>query len=174
MSGRTLVASSLIDSDQPGVRGTPLEISTIADTWLHLEAVDGAGERNRSLCVIKSRGTSHSLQVREMLLSDDGIDLADVYTGSGEVLMGTLRRQREHEDRLTAEHERAERERQQALLEAEAAQIEAEFELMRRRLDAKRLEIGTIERERKSDAEADEARRQDTFRMRGGEDDDDG
>ena len=53
------------------------------------------GERNRALTVVKSRGTGHSNQVREFVLSAGAITLADVYTEDGEVLMGTLRDQKE-------------------------------------------------------------------------------
>ena len=49
------------------------------------------GERNRALTIVKCRGTRHSNQVRELILSDQGIALADVYSSGGEVLMGTLR-----------------------------------------------------------------------------------
>jgi circadian clock protein KaiC len=40
-----------------------------------------AGERNRGLSIIKSRGTAHSNQVRELILSDSGVTLADTYYG---------------------------------------------------------------------------------------------
>jgi hypothetical protein len=36
-----------------------------------------AGERNRGMSIIKSRGTAHSNQVREMILSDAGITVTD-------------------------------------------------------------------------------------------------
>ena len=75
--------------------GSPLQISTLADTWIHLSYVVQAGERNRGLSIIKSRGTAHSNQVRELVLSDAGVTLADTYTAGGEVLMGTLRWQKE-------------------------------------------------------------------------------
>ena len=73
--------------------GSPLQISTIADTWIHLNYLMQGGERNRGLSIIKSRGTAHSNQVRELILSDDGVTLADTYTAGGEVLMGTIVRQ---------------------------------------------------------------------------------
>ena len=60
--------------------GTPLQISTIADTWIYLNYLVQAGERNRGLSIIKSRGTAHSNQVRELILSNDGVTLADIFT----------------------------------------------------------------------------------------------
>ncbi|MEO8140051.1 MAG: hypothetical protein ABI742_10410, partial [Gemmatimonadota bacterium] len=74
----------------------------IADTWIQLSNVARSGERNRALTVIKSRGTSHSNQVRELILSDSGVTLADVFVIGGDVLMGTMRW--EHE-RLAREAE---------------------------------------------------------------------
>jgi circadian clock protein KaiC len=46
-----------------------------SQTWIHLSYVVQAGERNR-LSIIKSRGTAHST-VRELVLSDEGVTLAD-------------------------------------------------------------------------------------------------
>src|SRR5260370_13193423 len=73
------------------IEETPVQISTIADTWIHLTKISQAGERNRALSIVKSRGMKHSNQVRELILSDQGIALADVYTAGGDVLMGTAR-----------------------------------------------------------------------------------
>src|SRR5256886_16658319 len=53
----------------------------------------------RALTIIKSRGTQHSNQVRELVLSAKGPELADVYSSGGEVLMGTLRWEKEAEER---------------------------------------------------------------------------
>ncbi len=58
-------------------------ISSLMDTWLLLRMLESASERNRMLYVLKSRGMAHSNQMREFMLSDDGIKLLDVYTGSG-------------------------------------------------------------------------------------------
>ena len=56
-------------------------VSSLMDTWLLLRNVEFNGERNRTIYVLKSRGMSHSNQVREFVLSDKGIDLVDVYIG---------------------------------------------------------------------------------------------
>jgi circadian clock protein KaiC len=97
--GITTVSTSLLANSDPLSEETPLGISTIADTWMHVSYVVRAGERNRALTIIKSRGTSHSNQVRELVLSDAGVTLADPYISGGEVLMGTLRWERENEDK---------------------------------------------------------------------------
>lgn len=104
-AGITLLFTSLLGTAAPLTEQTPMNISTIADTWIHVSNMHHAGERNRALTIIKSRGTGHSNQVRELLLSSDGITLADVYTAGGEVLMGTLRWEKENLERR--ERERA-------------------------------------------------------------------
>ena len=102
--GITLVCTSLLDEMTGKVdAGTPLQVSTLADTWIHLNYLVQAGERNRGLSIIKSRGTAHSNQVRELILSDSGVTLADIYTAGGEVLMGTLRLERESAERVASE-----------------------------------------------------------------------
>ncbi|MBU8538746.1 circadian clock protein KaiC [Falsiroseomonas tokyonensis] len=143
-SNMTLLCTSLISHANPEQEGTPLQVSTIADTWLHLSYVVRAGERNRALTIIKSRGTGHSSQVRELLLTRQGVTLQDVYTSDGEVLMGTLRWARENEDRQRAKAEAAEAELQRLKLEAEAAEIEGRLALLRRQLELKQAEAAAL------------------------------
>ena len=95
--GITSVLTSLVPGGELAVERTPVQISTIADTWIHLEYLVRDGERNRTITVVKSRGTSHSDQVRELILNSDGITLADVFIDGGEVLVGTSRWVREQE-----------------------------------------------------------------------------
>jgi len=94
----TLFVTALSEADGPGGEATDLQISTIADTWIHLSYLVRSGERNRALTIIKSRGTAHSNQVRELILSSSGPALSDVYSAGGEVLMGTLRWEKEAEE----------------------------------------------------------------------------
>ncbi|MET0837588.1 MAG: circadian clock protein KaiC [Marmoricola sp.] len=68
-----------------------VEVSSLVDTWLLLRNHESNGERNRLLFVIKSRGSAHSNQVREFVLSDDGPQLVDVYVGPDGVLTGSAR-----------------------------------------------------------------------------------
>jgi circadian clock protein KaiC len=42
-------------------------VSSLMDTWLLLRNVEFNGERNRTIQVLKSRGMSHSNQVREFV-----------------------------------------------------------------------------------------------------------
>ena len=127
-AGITIVSTSLLGNMLPTTEQTPLSISTIADTWIHLSYSNQGGERNRAMTIVKSRGTGHSSQVRELVLSDAGVTLADVYTAGGQVLMGTLRWEKEREEqreRNAAEASAKLREQKAALALAETtAQIE--------------------------------------------------
>lgn len=141
--GVTAVYASLLSSSSPLSEETLTGISTIADTWMHVSYVDRGGERNRALSIVKSRGTRHSNQVRELILDDSGITLADVYALDGQLLMGTTRWEREQaEARNKAESaERAAREAdamrvRSAEVEAKLAALNVEREAIERSLGA--------------------------------------
>jgi circadian clock protein KaiC len=98
-AGITVVSTSLLETPMPMVEKSVLHVSTLVDVWIHVSYVSHGGERNRALTIIKARGTGHSNQVRELILSDAGVTLADVYAVDGEVLMGTLRWEKENDAR---------------------------------------------------------------------------
>ena len=75
-----------------------INISSLMDTWLLLQILESRGERNRGLYILKSRGMAHSNQVREFILSDEGIQLRDVYIGVSGVLTGSSRDNQEAKD----------------------------------------------------------------------------
>jgi circadian clock protein KaiC len=104
--GITVLITAISDGDDPQTEATELQISTVADTWIHLSYIVRSGERNRALTIIKSRGTWHSNQVRELILNEAGPMLADVYTAGGEVLMGTLRWEKETEETVRKKQRR--------------------------------------------------------------------
>ena len=45
------------------------QIASLVDTWLLVKTMEGNGEHNRVLYVLKSRGMAHSNQIREFLLT---------------------------------------------------------------------------------------------------------
>jgi circadian clock protein KaiC len=71
----------LADLTARGNESTDVGISSLIDTWILLRDIESSGERNRSIFVLKSRGTAHSNQIREYLITDRGIQLRDVYAG---------------------------------------------------------------------------------------------
>ncbi|MDB5744011.1 MAG: hypothetical protein JWR68_2326 [Polaromonas sp.] len=147
--GITLVCTSLLDEIGGHVDGgTPLQISTMADTWIHLNYLVQAGERNRGLSIIKSRGTAHSNQVRELILSDEGITLADIYTAGGEVLMGTLRWQKESAERAAKELAEVAEQLNLVNLDAEEAVLQVRAKSLQTELVAKQVEKTLLNRTR--------------------------
>ena len=133
-SGVTALLTSLTHG-KTEIEQTDVAISSIVDTWLLLVTLESSGERNRGLYVLKSRGMSHSNQIREFLLTDNGVDLVDVYAGAGGVLTGSARLSQEAEERAAALVEEQELERRQRALarlktafEAELAALQARFE----------------------------------------------
>jgi circadian clock protein KaiC len=125
--GVTMIFTSLLGAASARSEQTPINISAIADTWMHVANVNSGGERNRTLTIVKSRGTGHSNQVRELVLTGDGITLADVYAVGGEVLLGTLRWEHENADQRA--REAAENDAVVRRQRAELALAETRFEL---------------------------------------------
>jgi circadian clock protein KaiC len=145
-AGITLVCTSLLDEMSGKIDGGPLQISTLADTWIHLNYLVQAGERNRGLSIIKSRGTAHSNQVRELILSNSGVTLADIYTASGEVLMGTLRWERESAERVASEVADVAGRLKRVSLDAEEAVLQVRAKSLQTELLAKKVERSLLAR----------------------------
>jgi len=66
-------------------------VSSLVDAWLLIRDIENNGERNRGLYIMKSRGMKHSNQVREFVITDDGLDLEDVFLTEDGVLTGSAR-----------------------------------------------------------------------------------
>ena len=141
------------------LEATDEAMSSIVDTWLLLRDVEVAGERNRLIYVLKSRGMAHSNQVREFLITSKGVELKPAYLGSAGVLTGSARliqeardaaEQRTRQDeisrkKLAIEHRRKATEAQIAALRAELRSEEEEYE---RTLGVQREELERMEFER--------------------------
>src|SRR6202044_609080 len=120
----TLVCTSLSNElSEHAEEDTLLHMSAMADTWIHLNYLVQAGERNRGMSIIKSRGTAHSNQVRELILTNDGVTLADIFTAGGEVLMGTMRWEKESAERGAVEVGAGGRKLKGVTLDAEQAGV---------------------------------------------------
>ncbi|WP_019021971.1 ATPase domain-containing protein [Thioalkalivibrio sp. ALE23] len=132
--GITTVLTALSGVEDPEGEATLGYVSTLADTWIVVGYNERGGERNRSLSIVKSRGSAHSNQQRELILSDSGLDLADVYASGSEVLMGTARAMKEREDQERERQRQLERERRRLDLEQRILQAEKE----QQRLEAER------------------------------------
>jgi circadian clock protein KaiC len=119
-------------------------VSSLMDTCLLLRNVETAGERNRLLFVLKSRGMAHSNQVREFRLSDQGIRLIDVYVGPGTILTGSSSLMQEAQDKVQATIERQKIVRRRRDLEQEQALAKAQLDALQLKTAALAEEIKTL------------------------------
>jgi len=147
----TLVAGGFDEQSSLGV-------SSVIDSWLELSNVEIEGERNRGINVLKSRGMPHSNQLREFLITSDGIDIRDVYFSEGAVVMGSARAAREARDRAaaTAREEELEAKRRRmsyrrSALDARIAALQAEREAESQELSAEIDFDEAVERQMEQD-----------------------
>lgn len=151
--GITTIFTSLLHMDSQSGEDTESQISTLADAWINLTYSSFEGERNRALSIVKSRGSPHSNQVRELVISGEGVELRDVYTAGGSVLMGTARLEREAENRAReaqrAMEYRIERER----IEAEIEDTRARLQELDKKLAYRRRRLELLEEEHRTRTE---------------------
>ena len=96
------VVMTVLNAEGGAERQTLLNISSLVDTSLDLVMLESFGERNRGLYVLKSRGMAHSNQIREFVLSDDGVAVVPVVIGAEGVLTGSARIAAQSGERATA------------------------------------------------------------------------
>ncbi|RZJ34698.1 MAG: circadian clock protein KaiC [Flavobacterium sp.] len=131
------------DSGKPDM-GEDL-ISSLMDTWISVRDLEGIGERNRGIFIIKSRGMDHSNQVREFVISNKGIELLDIELGPEGILTGAARKtnaikQQISKISLQNELHRKDREieRKRTVLEANIQALRNEFESVEEELSVLR------------------------------------
>jgi len=128
---------------------TDMAISSLIDTWLLLRDIEIGGERNRGLYILKSRGMSHSNQIREFLLTDHGIELLDVYIGPEGVLTGSARLSQEAKNDAEQLMHQQEIERKQSGIELKRAALEAQIVVLKSEFKAEEAEtLKFIQREK--------------------------
>ncbi|RJF74745.1 circadian clock protein KaiC [Rhodopseudomonas palustris] len=126
---------------------TDAGLSSLMDAWILLLNRESNGEFNRELYLLKARGTSHSNQVREFVMSNNGIQLLEPYLGDGGALTGSARRAEEARVRRAEADRRSEvarmqdqivhrRRRAQAQIEALQAELAADESELQRMTDA--------------------------------------
>ncbi len=156
----TMVCTSLLQGTATGIsESTQSEVSTLADTWIHLSYVAVGGERNRALTIVKSRGTAHSNQVRELVLARSGVSMQSVYTADGDVLLGTARLQKEAADRRAAVVAANAQREDEARIAHEIEVLAARAHDLERDLTNKKRELRELQDDREHALSADGADR---------------
>jgi circadian clock protein KaiC len=115
-------------------------VSSLIDTWITVRDMEGIGERNRGIFIIKSRGMGHSNQVREFVITGDGIKLLDVELGPNGILTGTARRTHEHNRKVSKIQMQSELDRKDRAIARKRKTLEAN-------IDALRSEFETVQEE---------------------------
>lgn len=166
--GITVLMTSLIEEGPPDWENTRSHVSTIADTWIALSYNMRGGERNRGLTVIKSRGSSHSKEMRELILQSEGPILAEPYTAGGEVLMGSARIEREALDERDSQRRQEDYRHKRETTTQDIAKLEEHLESLSRELDDKRRQLQSLSTEEKSreDSRRDEQAQKQSQRHR--------
>lgn len=123
-----------LTKDREDTEVTSVGVSSLIDTWILLRDLELNGERNRCIYILKSRGMAHSNQLREFLLTGNGIRLIPAYVGAGTVLTGSARQAQEVRERAeeilrhqALEEKRRMMERKRALVHAQVAALHSEF-----------------------------------------------
>ncbi|WP_324671158.1 circadian clock protein KaiC [Hymenobacter sp. GOD-10R] len=135
VQGITALFTALVSGRNTNLEMTEEGVSSLVDVWIHVRDLEGIGERNRGLSILKARGMSHSNQVREFLVTSEGIRLLDVVLGPTGIITGASRHTQFLQEQAQAmsaqqEIERREREleRKRRVLEATISNLRTEFE----------------------------------------------
>lgn len=117
-------------------------VSSLVDAWVTVRDLESNGERNRGLYIMKARGMRHSNQVREFLITDEGLQLVDVFLGPNGVVIGSAREQQQLEEATGQElktyagtRRDIEIKRKKTVLEAKIASLNEEFESVKDELN---------------------------------------
>jgi circadian clock protein KaiC len=126
---------------------TEIQISSLMDVWLLLYNRESNGEHNRQLYLLKSRGMAHSNQVREFILSSEGIKLRDAYIGPEGVLTGSARLAQEAKDKAAILLREQDLQRRSRDLERKRREIAAQIEILQAQLASEVSEVQLLNRE---------------------------
>lgn len=123
---------------------TDAGLSSLMDGWILLLNREASGEFNRELYLLKARGIAHSNQVREFVMSNDGIHLLEPYLGEGGALTGSARRNEESRARRAEMNRRAEVTRLQDQVTQRRRRALAQIEALQADIDADEAELNRL------------------------------
>jgi circadian clock protein KaiC len=127
-------------------------VSSLVDVWIALQDIELNGERNRGIYALKSRGMKCSNQVREFVISDEGIEVVELVIGPDGVLVGSARKAYELEQQKEAiskkqaiARKNKEIERKKNILDSKIKKLTSQFEMDKEALDNKEMEDEIID-----------------------------
>ena len=148
---------------------TNIGISSLTDTWILCRDLELNGERNRCVYILKSRGMAHSNQVREFVMSRDGIKLVPPYIGSGLVLTGSSCIAQEAKEKVEALTRSEEISQKQEALERKRSALEAQIKVLEMDFAAEELDLERIIKQEQLREHQLEKDREDMNRIRTGD-----
>ncbi len=119
-------------------------VSSLIDTWITVRDMEGIGERNRGIFIIKSRGMGHSNQVREFVITDAGIKLLDVELGPDGILTGAARKTHQINKKASNLQKQNEIERKDREIARKRKALEATIEALRSEFESVQEELGIL------------------------------
>jgi len=137
----TTVLVNLNSGGKRDLEATDIGISSLMDTWILLRDIELGGERNRGIYILKSRGMAHSNQIREFLLTSQGIRLIEAYLGPEGVLTGSMRLSKEAQESASKVEREQEVKRRQRELERQRQLAEAQILAIRAAYEAQEAEM---------------------------------
>ena len=146
---------------------TDVGVSSLMDTWLLLRNLETSGERNRGLYVLKSRGMAHSNQIREFVVSTEGVDLVDVYIGPQGVLTGSARLAQRAGEQAAERQRRAELEERQRRFERKRAALLAQIAALNAEIEEEAAQVERSSLAETARRDAEESLRSELADMRG-------
>ena len=122
---------SLTSAANKSMEATDEGLSSLVDTWLLLRDIELGGERNRLMYVLKSRGMAHSNQVREFIITSNGLKLVEAYLGEGGVLTGSARLSQQNREEADRQRLKEELGRKELAMEHRRKALEVQIESLR-------------------------------------------
>lgn len=101
-----------------------LGLSSLTDTWIRLSHIENNGEFIRLIYIAKSRGTKTSNQLKEFIVTDNGIRIEEPYIGDKEMVFGSKKAASILED----EQQKKQHSREVQQLELEITALEEEMD----------------------------------------------
>ena len=119
-------------------------VSSLVDTWVTVRDMEGIGERNRGIFIIKARGMGHSNQVREFVITNHGIELLDVELGPEGILTGAARQTHKFKKTMSDMKLQNEISRKDREIERKRRVLEANIEALRNEFESAQEELSIL------------------------------
>lgn len=119
-------------------------VSSLVDTWITVRDMEGIGERNRGIFIIKARGMGHSNQVREFVITSKGIELLDVELGPNGILTGAARQSHKFKKTMLDIKLQNEISRKDREIERKRRVLEANIEALRNEFESAQEELSSL------------------------------